>query len=337
MGTKGADGIVGIEFAMARLAIEAVKFEVFIELRKTDEALEGGLAHLGDVFELHVIGDESLDLVGVVVGKTKTSAEGIRHADADLDVAIETDTVPGFRGGTEGGRLADVMKKDAPGECGRNSSRKVFEHEKGVDPDVTLGMKLRRLRNTLQGGDFRENFGEEAPFVQKLEGAPGRPFREQLRKFFANALGGHDQNFAGVLADGGKGYGFDCVTEARGKADGAEHAEFVFGKTAGRLADGADDFGGEIGAAADEVEDFVGVVAHEEAVDGEIAALDVFGGAPGVADFVGVAAVGVAEVGAKCGDLDFEGIIADEDYAELRADVEAVGEELQDFLRRCIC
>ena len=140
-----------------------------------------------------------------------------------------------------------------------------------------------------------------------------------------------------MFADGSVGRGFHGVAEARGEADCAEHTKFVFGETAGRFADGADDFGGEISAAADEIEDFAGVVAHEESVDGEIAALDVFLRHLGIDDLVGMAAIGVAEIGTKRGDFDFEGIVADEDYAELRADVEAVGEESQNFLRLCVC
>ena len=150
------------------------------------------------------------------------------------------------------------------------------------------------------------NFGEQAEFVEKFEGTAGGAFGEQLGEFFADALGGDNTDFAGVFADGGEGCGFDGVAEARGEADGAEHAEFVFGETAGRLADGANDSGGEIVAAADEVEDFAGVVAHEQAVDGEIAALDVFFGRLGIDDLVGMAAIGVTEVGAEGGDFDFE-------------------------------
>src|SRR5882724_947552 len=47
-----------------------------------------------------------------------------------------------------------------------------------------------------------------------------------------------------------------------------------------------------------------------------------------------MAAIGVAEVGAKRGDLDFKGFDPDQDYAELCAYIEAVGKEPQDFLRR---
>ena len=196
---------------------------------------------------------------------------------------------------------------------------------------------MRGLRDTLHGGDFRENLDEKAEFIQKFESAPGLALGEQLGEILAKALSGDNTNFVGVFADGSEGCGFDGVAEARGETDGTEHAEFVFGESAGRFADSPDDFGGEIIAAADEIEDFTGVVAHEKAVNGEIAALDVFFGRLGIDDLVGMAAIGVTEVGAKRGDFDFEGILADEDYAELCADVQTLGEKPQNFLRRCIC
>ena len=77
-------------------------------------------------------------------------------------------------------------------------------------------------------------------------------------------------------------------------------------------------------------------MAHEEAVDGEVTTLDVFLGRVGIDDLVGMAAVGVADVGAKGGYFDFKGIVADENYSELCADVEAVGKESQNFLRLCV-
>jgi hypothetical protein len=75
-------------------------------------------------------------------------------------------------------------------------------------------------------------------------------------------------------------------------------------------------------------------VAHEKAVDGEIAALDVFLGRLRIDDLVRMAAIGVPDIGTKCGDFDFEGILANEDDAELGADVESKGEELKHFPRR---
>ena len=278
MGEKGANGVVGVEFAVAGLAIEAVEFEVFVELREADEALKGGLTHLADVFKLHVVGDEGFDLVGVVIGEAEAAAEGIGHADADLDVAVKADAIAGFRARPKGGRFADVVKENAPCQGWRDFRGKAFEHEKGVDPDVAFGVELRGLGDAFHGGDFGKQFAEKAEFVEEFETTAGGSFGKEFGEFFANALGGNDVDFAGVFADGGKSCGFDGVAKARGEADGAQHAELVFGEAARRLADGADGFGGKIGAAADEVEDFASVVTHQQAVDGEIAALNIFFG-----------------------------------------------------------
>ena len=76
----------------------------------------------------------------------------------------------------------------------------------------------------------------------------------------------------------------------------------------------------EIGLAGDEVENFAGVMAHHETVDGEIAALHILFGAGGEDDALGVAAVGGADVGAECRDFNFVITEGDKDDAELCPD-----------------
>src|SRR5260370_16321035 len=137
-------------------------------------------------------------------------------------------------------------------------------------------MELRRLRDAFHSGDLGEQLGEEAEFVEEFEATAGSAVGEELGELFADAFRGHDVDFARVSEDGGESCGFDGVAETRSEADGAQHAEFVFGETARWVADGADDSCGKISAAADEVEDFAGVMAHEKAVDGEIPAPHVF-------------------------------------------------------------
>jgi hypothetical protein len=73
-------------------------------------------------------------------------------------------------------------------------------------------------------------------------------------------------------------------------------------------------------------------VAHEEAVDGEITALDIFFGSLRINDLIGMAAVGVADIRAEGGDFHLERIAADEDDAELCAHIEAVWEKFENFL-----
>ena len=103
----------------------------------------------------------------------------------------------------------------------------------------------------------------------------------------ADAFAGDLRDSRGELADGAFGFRFDGEVETGGEADGAEHAQLVFFKAAMGLADGADDAVAEIVFAADVVEDGGGEIAglamedgvEHHAVDGEVAAEDVFLGA----------------------------------------------------------
>lgn len=331
MRQKIADGVVSVEFPVAGEAVEAVQFEVFIESPQAHEAFQRGGPHLADVFELHVVGNQGKHLFGVVIGETQATANLLSHADTDLDVAIEANAIAGFRSGAEGGRLTDVMKKRAPGERGRRLCREPFQHEQCVDPHVAFRMILRRLRNIFHSGDFRKEFGKKAEFVEEFEGGTRGAFGEKFAELFADAFCRNDVNFMGVLANRLEGKWFDAESKAGREANGAQHAQLVFGEAAGRLADGADDAGLEIGESTDEVEDFAGVVTHEQAVYSEVAALDVFLGSFGINDLVGVPAVGIAEVGAERGDFDFLRILVKEDDAEVRSDIEAAREKPQDF------
>jgi hypothetical protein len=64
--------------------------------------------------------------------------------------------------------------------------------------------------------------------------------------------------------------------------------------------------------------------------------LHVLFGCLGVDELVGMAAVGIADVGTEGSNFDLEGVLADEYDAELRADIEGGGEELQNFGGSCV-
>src|SRR5258706_14838267 len=131
-------------------------------------------------------------------------------------------------------------------------------------------MELRRLRDAFHSGDFGEQLGEEAEFVEEFEATAGSALGEELGELFADAFRGNDVDFARVSADGSESCGFDGVAETRSEADGAQHAEFVFCETAGWGAEGADDYVGQIGPAAHEDEDLAGVMAPPQRVDSGI-------------------------------------------------------------------
>ena len=95
----------------------------------------------------------------------------------------------------------------------------------------------------------------------------------------------------------------DGVTEPRGEAHRAQHAQLVFGETQSRIADGADDLGSQIFLPADVVEDFVRHGIEQQAVDSKVAALHIFLGALAEAHPVGMAAIAVADVRTESGDF----------------------------------
>ena len=123
----------------------------------------------------------------------------------------------------------------------------------------------RRPRDDIRGAAGRLSCAEisgktcvkQAGVVEQFEATACRAFGEELGQFVANALGGDDMDFRGVLLNGGEGVWFDGVAEASGEANGAEHAQFVFGEPALGIANGADDACLQVRLAADIIEDFV--------------------------------------------------------------------------------
>jgi hypothetical protein len=86
--------------------------EVLIESGQAEKALEGGLLHLEDVAEAHVVADEGKDLSGVIAREAQAREDGFGDANASLDVAVESDSCvgDGWVGGLVGGGLADVVE-----------------------------------------------------------------------------------------------------------------------------------------------------------------------------------------------------------------------------------
>ena len=174
-------------------------------------------------------------------------------------------------------------------------------------------------------------------------------FGEHAGEFVADSLAGDLGDFGCEELDCRQCAGVDGETEPGGESDAAEHAELVLGEAEFGRADGADELLGEVFAAANEVEDG-GVVdlrciwgvgdlrgVEQHAVDGEVAALDVFAGGGCEADGVGAAAVEVGSVVTERGDLG-GGVFAchlvkHQNDAEVRAYLLGSWEERDDFGR----
>ena len=113
----------------------------------------------------------------------------------------------------------------------------------------------------------------------------------------------------------------DGEAEARAaKRTARQHAQVIFLKAPLRVADGANDAGGEVGAAFDEIENFVGERILHQAVDGEVAAPGVQSGILLKVNLIGTAAIRVDAFAAKGGDFNVNSAgPGDEDDAKLRA------------------
>jgi hypothetical protein len=213
-----------------------------------------------------------------------------------------------------------------------------------MDPDVAFGMELGGLFDAVHLDSLGEDDLKETGGVEEFQGAARSAFAEHAGEFFADALATDGCDTGGVSLDGAEGLGFDGEAEAGGEADRAQHAKPIFFKTQGRVADGADGFGGEIGSTADQIEDGGVEIAialeagdvEEHAVDGEVAAEDVFARVKRKADGVGPATVTIGSVVAEGGDFDsgllalggvFRRFVADQDDAEVGSDRESFAAE----------
>jgi hypothetical protein len=212
-----------------------------------------------------------------------------------------------------------------------------------VGPDVALGVELWRLGDSAQTDDFGKDLGQEAEVEEQRKAAVRATLGEDSGELVADAFCADLGDLCGVAADGGGCDGIDLEVETGGKTDSTQHAELIFGEAKARIADGADDAGGEVIAAVDEVDGGGGGVAgsvvgegiEEQAIDGEVAAEDIFAGVGGEANGVGTAAIGVGAVVAEGGnfsdDVLFIEWLADKDDAEVRAHGEGFGEERDDL------
>src|SRR5215469_7542055 len=152
-------------------------------------------------------------------------------------------------------------------------------------------MELRRLLHAFHASDFGQDFSEQAGCIEQLKCPSRVAFGEHLEQLVANTLTADLMNVSRMLLDGGEGGRLNLIFEAGGKANRPQHAQLVFREAAFRLSDGANDSGLKVGAPADVIEDLAGRGIHEEAIDGEVAALNVFLRALRVAHRVGMAAI----------------------------------------------
>ena len=113
----GAGEVVEAKVAVGGAGVEVVEGEVLVEAGEAEEAFEGGLLHVEDVAEAHVVFDEGEDLGGVFVGEAEAGEDDLGDADSGFYVVVEADSVVGDGGvwGLVGCWFADVVEECCPG------------------------------------------------------------------------------------------------------------------------------------------------------------------------------------------------------------------------------
>ena len=136
-----------------------MEFEFFRKSGAGKETLESADAHVGGVFEGHVVGDASGDGANFVVGKAEAAEDFFGHAGTDTFVAKEPDAAVGI--GFRGGRFPDIVKEGGESENGGRIFQ-VSEEEPGMDPDISFGVVFGRLGAVAHGEELGDPDSEKA-------------------------------------------------------------------------------------------------------------------------------------------------------------------------------
>ena len=158
-GEFGGEKVVNIELSVAGGAVDSVEFEFFQKSGASEETLESADAHVGGVFEGHVVGDASGDGANFVVGKAEAAKNLFGHAGTDSFVAKESDAAVGI--GSGGGRFPDIVKEGGESENGGRIFQ-VGEEEPGMDPDISFGVVFGRLGAVAHGEELGDPDSEKA-------------------------------------------------------------------------------------------------------------------------------------------------------------------------------
>ena len=206
------------------------------------------------------------DLLDLVVGEAQPAADGPRDFRAGLVVVVEPDALgEGLRL-----RLAHVVQEDRHRQFRRGIAHRI-EHGAGVLEHVAFRMELRRLLDSGERFDLRQDRLEQAGIVHEPHGAAGVRAGEDADEFVADALGADlggvrrhaDHRRVGLLLDG--------VVEPRREPHRAQQAQLVLREPLLGIADRADHAAADVFLALDPVNHACARRIVEHPVDREVA------------------------------------------------------------------
>src|SRR6185437_14865922 len=185
------------EIAVAHGSVEAQELEPGFDIRQAQQPPPRALAHARQLRPFHVVPHQPNHLGGVPGGEAQAMADLLGDARADRGVAIEADAIGGA---AEGGGLADIVQEHAQRQGRRDRMRQGLDHHQGVDPDVALGVVLRRLLHALHARHLGQYGAQQAGRVQELEAAPGAALGQHLEHLVANPLVADFRDLGSVAA-----------------------------------------------------------------------------------------------------------------------------------------
>ena len=203
-----------------------------------------------------------------------------------------------------------------------------------MHPDIALGVVFWGLGAAPHFQKLGKPDGGQARFMEKIEASGGIGAGEDFDEFIPDSFRGDDVGLGSKLNEGFPCCRFDFETQLHRKADCAEEAKAIFGKTGERIADGTDRFGREIFLALNEVEEFIFEGIEKHPGDGEVAPFRVLFGCREY-DGGGATSIEVGSVEPKGGDFKDVFLDAESDDAKrFSLRVGGLGEERLDLVGR---
>ena len=202
------------------------------------------------------------------------------------------------------------------------------EHQRRMNEDVTLGMKLRRLLAGVHGLDLRDDPLPQAQLRHHMHGPSPAGTGQDAQQFLGNSLGGNLGQPAGRQANALRRFAVDRQFISRRKTDGAHQAQGIFIESGSRGADRSQQPAHQVVAPTGGVDELRGqrIVIH--CVDGEVT--------PGPilferaeSDRLGVPPVYVSSLGAESGYFINVFACRNEHHAKMRPDALGPAEELR--------
>ncbi len=152
-------------------------------------------------------------------------------------------------------RLAHIVQQRAPGQRRRAARLQLLQQQQRVNPDIALGMKLRRLLHALHPRDFRQHLGQQPGLIEQFKGPPRMALGQHLGQLVAHPLPAHRVNARGERHGSPRRSAPPAANPKRAaKRTAAQQAQLVFFKAPPRLADGANHPGIEVRQAADVIQ-----------------------------------------------------------------------------------